>query len=133
MRIFSRVVPLLFCISLLFLISGCLNKPVRHLASDVSLIRENSSTKQDVLKYLGQPNEQTLLPDGSEAWKYEENLESDFQKLPLAGRAFKDQGCDTVIVVYGKDDVVKSLTYLQSGRNDLDWKKDFSWQKKKDE
>jgi hypothetical protein len=38
--------------------SACSNKQVRYLASDVSLISPEITTKQEVLAILGQPDEQ---------------------------------------------------------------------------
>ena len=39
-------------------LAGCAKKNVRHLASDVCLVTPEQTTKEQVLSYLGQPDEQ---------------------------------------------------------------------------
>ena len=40
---------------------GCSNKPVRHLASDASLVKKGVSTKEDVLTFLGDPDARQMI------------------------------------------------------------------------
>jgi hypothetical protein len=53
-------------LTLLLLLSGCYSKPVRHLASDASLIKAGESTRIDVLQYLGEPNGRRAVGPGIE-------------------------------------------------------------------
>ena len=61
----------LFCLAAL-LLSGCVHQPVRHLASDASLITPGRSTKTDVLTYLGDPDERQENGSELERWLYYE-------------------------------------------------------------
>ena len=63
----------LFFLSFLVLFSlyGCFNsKPVRHLSSDVCLLIPNMTTKEEVLRLIGQPNQRLTSQQGQETWYY---------------------------------------------------------------
>jgi len=65
---------------------GCARDPVRHLASDASLITPGVSTRSDVLTYLGDPDERLGEKGASEQWVYREEYRSAVQKtLDVAG------------------------------------------------
>ena len=57
---------------LLTLLAGCYSKPVRHLASDASLVRAGESTREDVLRYLGEPDGRRTVAPGVEEYLYHE-------------------------------------------------------------
>lgn len=121
---------LIFVFVLLFLLTGCYNTPVRHLASDVSLLKSGVSTTNDVLTYLGKPDEQYVRDDGADVWVYKEAIRSDLERAPLFGHHLKESGDDRVVVIL-LNNIVDSCTFYEHGKNELDWREDFSWQKKK--
>ena len=116
-------------ITLFFLlfVTGCYATPVRHLASDAALLKIGSSSRNDVLTYLGEPDRQQPLPGGGEEWIYSEEVTSDLQKLPLVGSLAKEKGEQKLVVVL-RDDVVQSCQFREFGRKEFDWADDYSWQ-----
>jgi hypothetical protein len=75
-------------IALLFigLIAGCsASMPVRHLSSDVCLVMPESTTKAEVLSFLGEPDRRQHQPEGEETWFYYKKNESFLRKLPVVG------------------------------------------------
>ncbi len=66
-------------------LSGCYNKPVRHLASDAALLKIGKSSSEDVLIYMGDPDEQKVLADGVEKWLYKKEQRTFFEKIPYVG------------------------------------------------
>ncbi len=125
MRI-STIISLFFCLACF---TGCFSKPVRHLASDAILIEQGTSSRNDVLTYLGTPDGQRKLADGSEEWLYIEKYPSDFQRTPLVGRFFDDKAVDSVRVVL-VDDIVQSCVFKRLTKDEFDWLDDYSWQEK---
>jgi outer membrane protein assembly factor BamE (lipoprotein component of BamABCDE complex) len=112
-----------------FMLTGCYNTPVRHLASDVSLIKIGKSHREDVLVYLGEPDLQRMVSASQEEWVYIEEKESSFQKTPFVGRAFSPEGYGRVVVTF-EGDLVTGCRYSAYEEKDMDWKDDFDWQKK---
>lgn len=110
-----------------FTLSGCYNKPVRHLASDAALIQVGISGQEDVLTYLGEPDEQIVLESGVEKWVYTEYERSALKTAPVVGKYFGPLSSGTVIVVL-KDDVVTECKY-GAQLQDSSWTNDFDWQK----
>lgn len=126
------VVRKLFLVSLLavsLLTGGCYIHPVRHLAADVALLQEGKSTTQDVLIFLGEPDEQQQGEDGREIWFYKEEDRSFFEKTPYLGKYIGSPDYRQVVVEFRNGIVVRSA-YTSSDEDDLDWTKDFSWQDK---
>ena len=68
-----RRVLLCLVVSLMLLV-GCQSKPVRHLASDAALIKAGTSTRQDVIRLLGEPNGHRTVSAGVEEYIYSEDL-----------------------------------------------------------
>ena len=118
----SILLPLIF----LFLLSGCYNKSIRHLASDASLITAGKSTRNDVLTYLGEPDRQRTLEDGTEEWIYVEEKPSDLQRAPVVGGFFDGKGHDQIIVIL-KNDIVQSCEFREYADDEHDWADDSSW------
>ncbi len=118
------IICLLFC---LISVTGCYNKTVRHLASEVILIEPKSSSKNDVLTCLGEPDTWRMLANGNEEWLYIEKIQSDFQRTPLVGRFLDDEAVDSVRVVF-VDDIVQSCAFKRFTRDEFDWLDDYSWQ-----
>lgn len=97
--------------AVLFLgLAGCAKKSVRHLASDVCLITPEVSTKEQVLTYLGQPDEQYEMADGSETWFYYEVRKSLLNNTPYVGDKIGDKKYETVKVTF-TGEVVQTCLY----------------------
>ena len=73
----------LSCLLVLFFLSGCADKPVRHLASDASLVIVGTSTRNDVLTFLGDPDEQQIDSPSVERWVYFEENQSCYAENAL--------------------------------------------------
>jgi hypothetical protein len=82
------------------LLSGCVHEPVRHLASDASLISPGASTKTDVLTYLGDPDERQETEAGAESWLYYEEHLSPMQRTFYVGRWFDPKSVSRIIVIF---------------------------------
>lgn len=96
----------LFLFSLVAVIlSGCVNKPVRHLASDASLITPGTSTKTDVLTYLGDPDERQEQAGQPERWFYYEEQRSTMQRTFYVGKWFGPKNVSRIIITFDGDTV----------------------------
>jgi hypothetical protein len=113
-----------------FCLSGCYTTPTRHLASDIALLQIDKSSREDVLVFLGDPDEQVDLGDGVQKWLYKEYDASFFQKTPLVGDKIGTPKLSQVVVTI-RNGVVAACDYSYVDESDMDWSKDFSWQKKK--
>lgn len=123
-----RVVrKLLGLAAVLFLISGCYSTPVRHLASDVGLIKVGESNREDVLTYLGDPDEQATLDDGRVKWVFREYESSALKNAPMVGKYFGPKNYGTITVIL-KNNVVSECIYGAYDDDELDWADDFGWQ-----
>ena len=80
--IFLKLTPF-FAVFLLLV--GCSSKPVRHLASDAALIKPGKSTRQDVVRYLGQPDRRRSLSPTMEEYVYYNEREGFLAGLPYVG------------------------------------------------
>lgn len=121
---------LLLLLSTAFVFSGCYHKPVRHLASDAALIKVGESTSEDVLIYLGDPDEQKSLADGVEKWLYKKKDMSFFERIPYGGKYIGAPAYSQVVVTL-ENGVVTDCRYSLSDEDDTEWADDFSWQEKK--
>lgn len=110
------------------LLGGCYHHPVRNLASDVLLIKVGQSTGDDVLTYLGEPDEQKVVDKGVEQWTYREKSATIMEKTPVVGRYLGDPAVGEVIVTL-KDNVVVDSRYQARDADEDSWKDDFPWQK----
>ena len=122
---------MLFLLAAVFFLSGCYNKPVRHLASDAALLKIGESSSEDVLIYLGDPDEQQSLADGVEKWLYKKKDMSFFESIPYAGKYIGAPEYSQVVITIDKG-VVTDCTFSQSDEDDLEWADDYSWQEKKE-
>lgn len=120
------------CVLLLLCLGGCHNKPVRHLASDVALLEVGSSSREDVLIYLGEPDATSVEENGVERWLYSDQLhQSVFTRIPYFGHYFGHPEIVKLVVVL-KDDMVQDCIFSSTDEDDLDWTDDFDWQKKEE-
>lgn len=92
-------------ISLLAL-AGCSSRPVRHLSSDVCLIVPNISTKQEVLSYIGPPDQRRTTSEGAEVWHYYQSNKSLLRKTPYVGDKLGQEDFDLVTVTFIGDRVL---------------------------
>jgi hypothetical protein len=112
-------------------VSGCYTKPVRHLASDVALLKIGESTDEDVLIFLGDPDERQELGGGVEKWLYKDKEMSFLEKAPLIGKHVGSPEYRKAVVTLTKN-IVTEVVYTSSDADDMGWADDFSWQKKKE-
>ena len=95
------------------LLSGCVHEPVRHLASDASLISPGTSTKTDVLTYLGDPDERQETASGTERWLYYEEQRSTMQRTFYVGKWFSPKSVSRIIVSFDGE-MVTDIQYNAS-------------------
>jgi hypothetical protein len=121
---------LLFAVALTT-ISGCYNKPVRHLASDVALLKVGQSTEEDVLIFLGEPDEQQEVSEGVEKWLYRDKYMTFMEKAPIVGKRLGSPEYKLVVVTISND-IVTDVIYSVTDADDMDWADDYPWQEKKE-
>lgn len=119
----------LLILAILLGISGCYVTPVRHLAADAAMVQVGVTTRDDVIVFLGPPDEHQDLEGGAEALIYEEEHRSFFEKLPLLGKHIGNPEYRKVVIILRKGIVVK-CSYSSSDEDEKSWSKDFSWQEK---
>ncbi len=109
---------LFFLCAALFLTS-CSSQPyVRHLASDVSLIVPQETTKKQILSFMGQPDQKRDLSESSEEWTYFQTNKSALRKTPYVGHRIGSENYDVVMVVFNGD-IVQTSTYRLLNENEF--------------
>ena len=111
----------------LFLCSACSFKPVRHLASDAALIKAGEASRQDVLRYLGKPDDKRSLAPGTEEYVYSEYRKGQLGNLPMLGKLISPVSQELVVVTL-KGDKVVNCEYRLIRKDDKEWKEDVSWE-----
>lgn len=107
----GRAVSLPVLLFAVLTFSGCFyRQPVRHLASEVCLVTAHSSTRKDVLVYLGQPQVRRHAGQANEEWIYYEVHRSTLRKTPYIGEKLGNESYDVAVVRFDGD-VVADLTY----------------------
>ena len=107
----------------LFLLVGCSSKPVRHLASDAALIEPGTSTRQDVVRYLGQPDRRRSVSPGVEEYVYYNEQKGFLAGLPLVGRLADPESYEMILVTLDGD-TVTGCDFLIHKEDDRDWAAD---------
>jgi hypothetical protein len=107
----------------LLLLVGCSSKPVRHLASDAALIEPSKSTRQDVVRYLGQPDRRRSLSPGVEEYVYYNERKGFLGGLPFVGK-LADPTSYEMIQVTLDGDMVTDCDFLVHKEDDEDWATD---------
>ena len=128
MSVISRY--LICVVFVAFTLSGCYGTPVRHLASDAAMIKVGESKRNDVLIYLGEPDERIVLGNGEEKWLYKEYEHSMVKNAPLVGKYFGKPNYGTLTATL-KNDVVVDIVYGAWESDNDAWRDDFGWQEKK--
>ncbi|SDO47639.1 hypothetical protein SAMN05660330_00339 [Desulforhopalus singaporensis] len=126
-----RLPMILLLIGMLLALSACYTKPVRHLGADVSLLSEGESTKEDVLIFLGDPDDQVQLDGNRVKWLYLDKNMSLMEKTPFFGKYVGAPEITQVVVTFNNG-VVESIDYSSSDQDELEWTDDFPWQKRKE-
>ena len=115
----------------LLMLASCADKPIRHLASDASLIKPGATTREDVLTYLGDPDAQQMTSETTERWIYYEERRSTMQNTPYIGGFFSAKGYSRIVVTFEGDTVV-DCTFSSHSSDEFDWADDYSWQEKRE-
>lgn len=118
---------LIWMLASLFLLGGCYTKQVRHLASDAALIKPGQSTRQDVLRYLGEPNGHRTVSPGVEEYVYYEDRKGTFGTMPLVGSWIDPEGYEMILVTLDGD-LVTGCEFRLFNEADQDWVDDFTWE-----
>ncbi len=98
-----------------FLLVGCGSHPVRHLSSDISMIKVDQSTRKDVQTYLGEPDIKKKTSERLEQWVYYEQERSSLQNLYVIGGLFSGRGYSSIVITL-KDDLVIASEYRTSDK-----------------
>ena len=109
-------------------LSGCYITPVRHLAADIALVQVGQSTREDVLIFLGDPDEQQVLASGVEKWLYTQTKTTAVEKTPFLGKYLGHPEVNRVVITF-TNGIVTGSTFSSNDKDDLDWANDYSWQK----
>jgi hypothetical protein len=109
-------------------LSGCHNHPVRHLGSDVSLIKPGVTTRQEAISLLGDPDSTRTISATTEEWTYHEEDKSMLQQAPVVGGAFSSKGYKAVVLILNGN-IVAAARYGDYNKHEFDWKDDYTWQK----
>ena len=98
------------CFIIFIGIGGCARKNVRNLASDVCLLTPERSTKEQVLAYLGQPDERYEMKDGSEVWIYYDVRKTALSDTPYIGNKIGKKNYETAKLTF-RGDIVMTCVY----------------------
>ena len=126
----QRALACLLASLVLFSFGGCYTKQVRHLASDAALIKPGQSTRQDVLRYLGEPNGQRTVSPGVEEYVYYEDQKGNFGSMPVVGSWIDPEGYEMLLITL-KGDRVTGCEFRTFNEADQDWVDDFTWEEVK--
>lgn len=101
------VITFVLFFSIMSGIVGCAGKQVRHLASDVSMVTPGTTTKQEVLNYLGQPDVEYQTDSGETLWVYYNKRKDLLRRTPYIGDMIGKESYEIVRVVFKGDNVEK--------------------------
>ena len=104
------VIAVALCLAFFMGMAGCAKKKVRHLASDVCLVTPEITTKEQVLSYLGQPDEKSEMAEGGETWIYYDVKKSAMSGTPYIGNKIGDKKYEMVKVTFGGN-IVQTCVY----------------------
>lgn len=121
-----RFALLLIALLIFMAMPGCYNHSVRHLTSDVGLIKVGETTRQEALSLLGDPDSTRMVSATTEEWAYHEEDKSLMQKTPLMGGAFSAKGYRTVVLTLDGD-IVTDARFAAFDKDEFDWKDDYKW------
>lgn len=113
-------------LALVLLLGGCYSKQVLHLASDASLLKVGESTRQDVLRYLGEPNGHRSVAPGIQEYVYYETRKGALGRAPLVGSMVPAEGHEMLILTL-TGDLVTGSEFRTVRKTDKEWVDDFTW------
>ncbi|MBW6520626.1 MAG: hypothetical protein K0A99_06390 [Desulfoarculaceae bacterium] len=122
-----RRAVLLTAVLLLMVIPGCYSHPVRHLTSDIGLVKVGVTSRQEVISLLGEPDSTRMVSATTEEWTYYQEDKSLLQKTPGVGSMFSAKGYKTVVLTL-EGDIVTATRYGAYDKDELDWQDDYTWQ-----
>lgn len=94
-------------------LTGCAaTSPTKHLSSDVCLVMPESTTKAEVLSFLGDPDQKTTSHDGDEVWVYYKEDKDIIRKIPLIGEQLGTHSYEIVTISF-IDTKVRTCIYRQ--------------------
>jgi len=101
---------LAFLFLTLLAVAACGHRqPQVHLSSDVCLINQGQSSKEEVLAYLGPPSQKREIPGGEE-WIYFGVHKSLLRKTPYVGEWLGHEEVESAVVTFSGD-IVKTCSY----------------------
>ncbi len=109
----------------LLLLVGCSSKPVRHLASDAALVEPGKSTREDVVRYLGQPDRRRSLAPSMEEYVYYNERKGFLGGLPFVGEQLDPTSYEMILVTLDGD-TVTDCDFLIHKADDEDWASDVN-------
>ena len=112
------VIAVTLSLLLLLLMGGCAKKHVRHLASDAGLVTPGTTTKEKVVSYLGLPDAEYKMNDGSTLWVYYEESSSLLRDTPYVGEKIGEESYEVVKVTFSGD-VVQTIVYRTMGEEEF--------------
>lgn len=120
-----RLAVLIGCF--LLLLSGCYSKPVRHLASDASLIKAGESTRGDVLLYLGEPDSRRSVGPETEELIYYEDKRGLLQRTPMIGSMLDAKGYELLIITL-TGDIVTDTEFRTFTKGEMERFEGHTWE-----
>lgn len=117
---------ILIGMTFLLLLCGCYTTPVRHLASDASLIKAGESTRVDVLQYLGEPNGHRKVGTNIEEYVYHESKRNILQRSPVIGAMMDDEGYEILIITL-TGDLVTNSEFRTFKKGEMERFEGFTW------
>lgn len=114
-HIFRKTLYLTLIYAIIFLVSGC-GSSVRHISSDVCLVKQGNSTKE-VMDVLGPPNMKTVTKTG-ELWTYYASQESPMKRTPGLGLMFGTVTYDVIHVTF-TDGLVSNCQYRHANEKEF--------------
>lgn len=107
------LIPLALCLP------GCATtSTVKHLSSDVCLVMPESTTKSEVISFLGEPDKKATSQDGAEVWLYFKEDKDALRKLPLIGERIGTLNFETVTITF-IGNKVRTCIYRQLDPNEF--------------
>ena len=113
------VIAAALCLSLMLGMVGCAKKDVKHLASDVCMVTPGTSTKQEVLNFLGQPDAEYELAGGGILWVYHEAKKSILRGTPYIGEKISEETYEVVKVTFNGENV-QNIDYRTMSEEEFD-------------
>ena len=109
---FELVKSAVRCFSVVLFVAGCGGKTthIRQLSSDVCLVMPDSTTRQEVISFLGEPDRKIIKGDNLETWLFLDVRKSLSRKMPLVGEKLGHETYETVTVTF-EADLVRTCFY----------------------